>query len=340
MSTDRNCNRNAQTIPKPYQSPFECHAQEIDIKSLQRPLRVAVGDATLPRPRKNVIIKALITNIGGPCRVAHNYRFGRFWKCGEQATLDLRRSTSYSLGEGEWAVGRAREGGACRAPRGYCRMSFHGGGPGWDANPARGDYASPRDEIASRTGNRGYGRSPSYDQDTCNFYVKTGTCRHGDRCSRAHPKPVASRAVVVHNLYAGSFSEPHRGGAEPDLNAFYADAFMELSRFGLIDELLVLGNQAHHLVGNVYVRFRDEAGALSAVKGLTGRYYYGQTIRAELMPLARNFGPSCCRAFDEDGRCRHGDACNFFHVLRPSVSLERALFASARPDEAHADAYY
>ena len=210
----------------------------------------------------------------------------------------------------------------------------HGATPPTDVSPHRAPSGDARGYAPPSSHSHGA------ERDACMFYMRTGTCRHGDRCSRAHPRPYASRAIVLHNLYVAPGSSG--AGGDSDFNEVYADVFLELARFGVVEELMVLGNLAHHLVGNVYARFRDEGSASSAVKGLAGRYYAGRIIRVELMPTgARNLGSSCCRSFEDEGHCRHGDGCNLFHVMRPSASLERALMTSAhRPGDATGNAHY
>lgn len=35
----------------------------------------------------------------------------------------------------------------------------------------------------------------------CPFYFKVGACRHGDRCSRQHNKPLFSQTVLLNHMY-------------------------------------------------------------------------------------------------------------------------------------------
>ena len=39
------------------------------------------------------------------------------------------------------------------------------------------------------------------DKVNCAFWTKIGACRHGDRCSRKHIKPLFSQTLVVANMY-------------------------------------------------------------------------------------------------------------------------------------------
>ena len=36
----------------------------------------------------------------------------------------------------------------------------------------------------------------------CPFYLKTGACRYGDRCSRHHPIPSASTTLLIRGMYS------------------------------------------------------------------------------------------------------------------------------------------
>ena len=52
---------------------------------------------------------------------------------------------------------------------------------------------------------------------------------------------------------------------------FYEEIFVELSSFGELKELEVVDNLGDHLIGNVYARFNDEAGASKAFNALAGK---------------------------------------------------------------------
>lgn len=57
---------------------------------------------------------------------------------------------------------------------------------------------------------------------------------------------------------------------------FYEDLFEELSKYGEIESLNICHNLADHMVGNVYVPFREEEHAANALHNLTGKLYAGQ----------------------------------------------------------------
>jgi len=57
----------------------------------------------------------------------------------------------------------------------------------------------------------------------------------------------------------------------PPPQDFFEDVFEELDKFGEIEKLNVCDNLADHLVGNVYVKFRDEEDAARALTALQAR---------------------------------------------------------------------
>ena len=38
------------------------------------------------------------------------------------------------------------------------------------------------------------------DKVNCPFYLKMGACRHGDRCSRIHNRPILSQTILLQNM--------------------------------------------------------------------------------------------------------------------------------------------
>ncbi|KAJ3151844.1 hypothetical protein HK101_001860, partial [Irineochytrium annulatum] len=131
------------------------------------------------------------------------------------------------------------------------------------------------------------------DKVNCSFYFKIGACRHGDRCSRKHVKPSFSQTVLIPNVYQNPAHDPTCALTEPQLqehfDLFYEDMFLELAKFGEIEELNVCDNVGDHLVGNVYVRLKFEEDAAKAVENLNNRFYAGRPLYAELSPVT-DFG--------------------------------------------------
>lgn len=169
------------------------------------------------------------------------------------------------------------------------------------------------------------------DKLNCPFYVKIGACRHGDRCSRIHNKPVFSQTILLHNLYqspeqfcnaalAHGFPAPNI--PEDDrlhfFEDFYYDILDEMNKYGVVDSIYVCENLSDHLSGNTYVKFIDEDAASNALKAVRGRWYAGRIVRAEFSPVT-DFREGKCRPFERDGTCERGNYCHFMHLYKTPV---------------------
>ncbi|RLN25167.1 hypothetical protein C2845_PM07G17260 [Panicum miliaceum] len=95
---------------------------------------------------------------------------------------------------------------------------------------------------------------------------------------------------------------------------FYEDIFEELSKFGEIENLNVCDNLADHMIGNVYVQFREEDQAAAAHTALQGRFYSGRPIVVDFSPVT-DFREATCRQYEENS-CNRGGYCNFMHVKK------------------------
>ncbi|PRQ33244.1 putative transcription factor C3H family [Rosa chinensis] len=176
------------------------------------------------------------------------------------------------------------------------------------------------------------------DRVNCPFYFKIGACRHGDRCSRLHTKPSVSPTLLLSNMYQrpdmitpgvdaqGQPIDPRQ--MQTHFEEFYEDLFQELSKYGEIESLNVCDNLADHMVGNVYVQFREEEHAANALKNLTGRFYAGRPIIVDFSPVT-DFREATCRQYEEN-TCNRGGYCNFMHLKRIGRELRRELFRSYR----------
>ncbi|GAB4824763.1 hypothetical protein Ancab_007628 [Ancistrocladus abbreviatus] len=176
------------------------------------------------------------------------------------------------------------------------------------------------------------------DRVNCPFYFKIGACRHGDRCSRLHTKPSVSPTLLLSNMYQRP--DMITPGVDPQGNPidpreiqehfedFYEDLFEELSKYGEIESLNICDNLADHMVGNVYVQFREEEQAANALRNLTGRYYAGRPIIVDFSPVT-DFREATCRQYEEN-TCNRGGYCNFMHLKRISRELRRHLFGRYR----------
>lgn len=176
------------------------------------------------------------------------------------------------------------------------------------------------------------------DRVNCPFYFKIGACRHGDRCSRLHNRPTISPTLLLSNMYQrpdmitpgvdaqGQPIDPRK--IQEHFEDFYEDIFQELSKFGDIESLNVCDNLADHMIGNVYVQFKEEDHAAAALQALQGRFYSGRPIIADFSPVT-DFREATCRQFEENS-CNRGGYCNFMHVKVIGRDLRKRLFGRYR----------
>ena len=104
---------------------------------------------------------------------------------------------------------------------------------------------------------------------------------------------------------------------------FYEEIFVELSSFGELKELEVVDNLGDHLIGNVYARFNDEAGASKAFNALAGKYYNSKLVEEEYCPITKISWCKC--KFNDDGLCQRGAFCNYLHLKPVSEKLLKNL---------------
>ncbi|GAB2272239.1 hypothetical protein Dimus_007059 [Dionaea muscipula] len=176
------------------------------------------------------------------------------------------------------------------------------------------------------------------DRVNCPFYFKIGACRHGDRCSRLHTKPSISPTILLSNMYQrpdminpgvdpqGQALDPRK--IQEHFEDFYEDLFEELNKYGEIESLNICDNLADHMVGNVYVQYREEEHAANAVQNLSGRFYGGRPIIVDFSPVT-DFREATCRQYEENV-CNRGGYCNFMHLKKISKELRRQLFGRYR----------
>ncbi|KAJ6793152.1 splicing factor U2af small subunit B-like [Iris pallida] len=176
------------------------------------------------------------------------------------------------------------------------------------------------------------------DRVNCPFYFKIGACRHGDRCSRLHNRPTISPTLLLSNMYQrpdmitpgvdaqGQPIDPRK--IQEHFEDFYEDIFEELTKFGEIESLNICDNLADHMVGNVYVQFKEEDQAAAALRALQGRFYSGRPIIVDFSPVT-DFREATCRQFEENS-CNRGGYCNFMHVKQIGRELRRKLYGRYR----------
>jgi len=163
------------------------------------------------------------------------------------------------------------------------------------------------------------------DKINCPFYYKIGACRHGDRCSRTHLRPLFSQTLLIPHMYLPPPPQPD-GQPVDDTQAFeefYEEICEEFMKFGEVEAVNTVENLGDHMFGNVYVKFRHEEEAEACLKAMHGRYYAGRLIMPEYSPVT-DFREARCRQFEES-ECARGGYCNFMHLKRVPRHLRKIL---------------
>jgi splicing factor U2AF 35 kDa subunit len=105
-----------------------------------------------------------------------------------------------------------------------------------------------------------------------------GACRHGDRCSRAHNRPVFSQTLCLPHFYqnpnARIVAAKQQGLPPPDITPdqiqeefedFYEEVFEELGKYGELEELHVCDNLGDHMIGTCVKPLRPICSLLLSV---------------------------------------------------------------------------
>ncbi|XP_049573301.1 U2 small nuclear ribonucleoprotein auxiliary factor 35 kDa subunit-related protein 2 [Syngnathus scovelli] len=187
-----------------------------------------------------------------------------------------------------------------------------------------GPWMNPEAPVTAKSENYGTER----DVANCPFFLKTGSCRFGDRCSRKHVYPSSSPTLMVRAMfitygmeqsqrddYDGDASLEH---SEEDLHEsfveFYHDVLPEFRTIGKVVQFKVSCNYEPHLRGNVYVQFDTEEQCREAYIKFNGRWYAGKQLHCDICPVTR-WKNAICGLFDRK-KCPKGKHCNFLHVFR------------------------
>lgn len=163
------------------------------------------------------------------------------------------------------------------------------------------------------------------DTTNCPYYFKVGACRHGDKCSRNHNKPNFSQTLLLPHVY---FPPLIRDGQplidiREHFEDFWEEMLEECTKFGTVEDIVIVENEGEHMLGNVYVKYSDEEEADAAKKSLTGRYYGGRLLEPEYSCVTE-FRDGSCRQH-ETGTCNFGTKCNFMHMHRLPRHLMQEL---------------
>ncbi|GBN53559.1 U2 small nuclear ribonucleoprotein auxiliary factor subunit-related protein 1 [Araneus ventricosus] len=166
------------------------------------------------------------------------------------------------------------------------------------------------------------------EREQCQFFVKTGCCRFGERCSRGHAYPSVSTTILIKGMYS-HFSIGHSERDDfdtdnvleyedkeryEDFRNFYNDVLPEFKLCGKVIQFKVCSNHEPHLRGNVYVQFSKEEEAVKAYQQFNGRYYAGKQLTCEFTNVIKWRSAICGLYFRK--LCPKGLNCNFLHVFK------------------------
>ncbi|TDH16898.1 hypothetical protein EPR50_G00002820 [Perca flavescens] len=185
-------------------------------------------------------------------------------------------------------------------------------------------WMNPEAPVSKNSDNFGTER----DVANCPFFLKTGACRFGDRCSRKHVYPTASPTLMIRGMFTTFGMEQSRRDdydidaclehSEEELQEsfleFYHDVLPELKSVGKVVQFKVSCNYEPHLRGNVYIQFDTEEQCKEAIIKFNGRWYAGRQLHCEMCPVTR-WKNAICGLFDRQ-KCPKGKHCNFLHVFR------------------------
>ncbi|CAE6075134.1 unnamed protein product [Arabidopsis arenosa] len=135
------------------------------------------------------------------------------------------------------------------------------------------------------------------------------------------------------SMLASPHQAKYKPYASPFEYDFYEDLFEELNKYGEIESLNVCNNLSDHMVGNVYVQFREEEQAGNALRHLQGRFYAGRPIVVDFSPVT-DFREATCRQYEEE-TCKRGGYCNFMHLKSISSGLRRQLYGRYKNRHSH-----
>ncbi|KAJ7324065.1 U2 small nuclear ribonucleoprotein auxiliary factor 35 kDa subunit- protein 2 [Desmophyllum pertusum] len=173
-------------------------------------------------------------------------------------------------------------------------------------------------------------KSYGTEQDivNCSFYLKTGACRFGERCSRQHPRPNSSVTLMIPAMYNDiRLSQSMLDEADQDTSLeydekdayenykqFYEDTLPEFRKAGTVVQFKACCNYEPHLRGNVYVQFTREEECAKAFALFNARWYASKQLSCEYSPVTK-WKSAVCGLFERN-RCPRGKNCNFLHVYR------------------------
>uniref|UniRef100_A0A7N8XHN8 C3H1-type domain-containing protein n=1 Tax=Mastacembelus armatus TaxID=205130 RepID=A0A7N8XHN8_9TELE len=179
-----------------------------------------------------------------------------------------------------------------------------------------GSWMNPEAPVTENSENFGTER----DVANCPFFLKTGACRFGDRCSRKHVYPTVSPTLMVRGMFTTFGMEEARRDdydidaclehSEEELHEsfleFYHDVLPEFKSVGKVHAYIPLHDLFH-------ISKQEEQCKAAFIK-FNGRWYASRQLHCEICPVTR-WKNAICGLFDRQ-KCPKGKHCNFLHVFR------------------------
>lgn len=188
----------------------------------------------------------------------------------------------------------------------------------------------------------------------CPFFYKTGSCRHGAKCSKKHLSPSSSQTILLERIYVSPrWINPtcSDDDVKEHLELFVCDMFEELHRYGFIEEMYVCEN-LNHLRGNFYCIFKNIESAEKALEALSPRavgtqylprYYSGVALQPRFVSFT-NIEDAFCSAYSRpqlDPRApkttcnrKDKDDCNYLHIAKMPLLVLDILKETYFPKQA------
>ena len=85
---------------------------------------------------------------------------------------------------------------------------------------------------------------------------------------------LTSPIIPIFPSFVGNFSSEEQ--LQQEYDDYFEDIWIEMSdKYGPVEEMSICDNLGEHLIGNVYVKFRNEDDADKAVADLNNRWFNG-----------------------------------------------------------------
>jgi hypothetical protein len=105
---------------------------------------------------------------------------------------------------------------------------------------------------------------------------------------------------------------------------FYEEVFQEMTKFGIVEDLVICENFFLEFRSSVFVKFNSTKAASVAFDNLSNsRYFGGRKVETRFCPVV-DFIPRTCLDFDNSS-CPRGNMCPLMHVRRPSNHVHLRL---------------